>query len=219
MPPKSATSSKPAASSTPIAVPAPVILTAPIKAAAAPKTPRAPKAKTVPVVPTTTEAAPATDATPVVDAVPAEDDELTVLEEKVASAIAILRDVSARLKAHKKAYAKIKKQAAKADLKRSTARKSGLTKPIHISEELATFLGLPKDVEIARTDVTRKLSAYFKEHNLHNPENRRMLLPNAALAKLLNIDVNDKSVNLSFFNLQSFLKHHFVSKNNPVVSA
>ena len=142
------------------------------------------------------------------------DNTLTSLAEKVSAAQGLLREVVSLLKVHQKAYAKIKKVALRAELKRSTARKGGLTKAINISEELATFLGLPKDVEISRTDVTKRLSVYFTENNLKNPENKREIFPNEALAKLLNI--KDKGVKLSYFNLQTYIKHHFPAKPKVV---
>jgi chromatin remodeling complex protein RSC6 len=85
---------------------------------------------------------------------------------------------------------------------------SGFNKPSPISSELAAFLNKPADFQMSRTDVTRALSAYIKEHNLQNPENRKFIIPDAPLASLLHINRDDT---LSYFNLQKHLKHLFVS--------
>ena len=91
--------------------------------------------------------------------------------------------------------------------RRSTNRKpSGFTKPTMISDELATFLGRPKGSEMARTEVTREINAYIKQHNLQNPENKRNINPDTKLRKLLNLK---KSDNLSYFNLQTHMKSLF----------
>lgn len=77
---------------------------------------------------------------------------------------------------------------------------SGIAKPAKISPELAEFLGVAPDVELARTDVIRQVAGYIKAHNLENPENRREILPDEKLAKLLKYDPNSNE-KTSYFNL------------------
>jgi chromatin remodeling complex protein RSC6 len=93
---------------------------------------------------------------------------------------------------------------------------SGFNKPTSISSELAAFLNKPADVQMSRTDVTRALSAYIKEHNLQNPENRKFIVPDEPLASLLRINRDET---LSYFNLQKHLKHLFVSGEQTQQSA
>ena len=83
---------------------------------------------------------------------------------------------------------------------------SGFAKPALISPELCSFLGKPKGTEMARTEVTKHLTTYIKEHNLQDSENKRKIVPDAALKKLLNVD---ESSELTYFNLQKFMKVHF----------
>lgn len=109
------------------------------------------------------------------------------------------KEVLRERKESKKKESKIKK---KSDKKKSP---SGFAKPAPISADLADFLGLSSSDIIARTDVTSKVIAYVKEHNLQNPENKKQIIPDAKLKALL--QPGDSEVN--FFNLQTHLKKHF----------
>ncbi len=108
------------------------------------------------------------------------------------------------------------KTAQKASRKRKNPNRkpSGFVKPTPISAELATFLGKAKGVEMARTEVTREINQYIKANNLSDPENGRRILADAKLRKLLNIN---KTEELTYFNLQKFIKHHFY-KATPVAA-
>ena len=59
---------------------------------------------------------------------------------------------------------------------------------------------------MARTEVTKYLSQYIKEHNLQDKTNRRKILPDTKLQKLLNVG---KGVEVTYFNLQTYMKFHF----------
>ena len=108
-----------------------------------------------------------------------------------------------------------KKKAKKAE-DRAKKGPSGFARPTDITPELAKFLGISADEKIARTDVTKKITGYVKEHNLQQADNKRVILLKGkygkALAKILSpvVDpVTGDSVDLTFFNLQRYLKHHF----------
>ena len=77
-----------------------------------------------------------------------------------------------------------------------------------ISDELCDFIGVPHGTEKSRTDITRYINAYVKEHNLNKPTNRRVILPDEKLKKILKIN-NDEEV--TFFILQRLISHHFPS--------
>jgi hypothetical protein len=94
---------------------------------------------------------------------------------------------------------------------------SGFAKPTKISAELATFLGVSEGEMIARPDVTKGITKYVKEHSLQKEENKRIIdltKPGGeALIELLNIPTGQE---LTFFNLQKYLKIHFpVSEKEP----
>jgi len=86
---------------------------------------------------------------------------------------------------------------------------SGFAKPALISSELCNFLGKPEGTEMARTEVTKYLTKYIKEHNLQDEANRRKILPDNSLQKLLNVGTDDE---VTYFNLQKYMKVHFPKK-------
>ena len=88
---------------------------------------------------------------------------------------------------------------------------SGFAKPGPISDELAKFLGLQKGEEIARTEVTKRITAYCKEHNLQKQEDKRQINADTSLKKLLRLNKGDE---LTFFNLQKYMKVHYPKKEN-----
>ena len=90
---------------------------------------------------------------------------------------------------------------------------SGFVKPTKISDELATFLKKTLGCEMARTEVSKEINLYIREHKLQDKDNGRKIHPDAALTKLLNIG---KGEELTYFNLQRYMKHHFI-KAVPVV--
>jgi chromatin remodeling complex protein RSC6 len=76
-----------------------------------------------------------------------------------------------------------------------------------LTPELATFMGIASGSKRSQTEVTKFISDYVKSHNCYDPSFKRRIIPNAALAKLLRVD--DKT-EVTYLNLQKFLKVHFV---------
>ena len=84
---------------------------------------------------------------------------------------------------------------------------SGFAKPTRISDELAKFLGKPVGTELARTGVSKEINTYIRTHNLQDKANGRLIHPDTKLASLLNIKNGEE---LTYFNLQRYMKHHFI---------
>jgi len=76
-----------------------------------------------------------------------------------------------------------------------------------LTEELCHFMGLKSGETRSQTQVTKFISEYVKKHSCFDPSFKRRILPNAALAKLLRVSDKDE---VTYLNLQSFLKVHFV---------
>ena len=201
--------------------PAPVATTpAPVAETPKPKVVKAAKAKAEPVV---VEQAPA----PVVveqPAAPAEgsstesredrhkaalaavDAQLTALKQLRSTLVANFKSDSADLKAAQKAGGR-RRRAAPVDGEAKAKRApSGITKPTKVSDQMCEFLGLPKGSEVARTQVTKAITSYIKEHNLKDPNTARKILPDAKLTSLLGLKPGDE---LTFFNLQTKMTSHF----------
>jgi chromatin remodeling complex protein RSC6 len=76
-----------------------------------------------------------------------------------------------------------------------------------ISDELSSFMGLPAKSQRSQTDVTKFISNYVKTHNCFDPNFKRRIIPDAKLAKLLRVKDGQE---VTYLNLQSFLKVHFI---------
>lgn len=93
---------------------------------------------------------------------------------------------------------------------------SGFAVPTPISDDLADFLGLERGSDVARTTVTKLINRYITDNNLKDPNNKRNILLNGKegekLAKILSplVDQDGNEVDLSYFNIQRYIKHHFL---------
>ena len=76
-----------------------------------------------------------------------------------------------------------------------------------ITDELCTFMGVPLKSQKSQTDVTKFIAGYVKSHNCFDPSFKRRIIPDAKLGKLLRVTDKD---DVSYLNLQTYLKVHFV---------
>lgn len=80
-------------------------------------------------------------------------------------------------------------------------------KPRPLSPELCAFMGVAAGSQRSQTEVTKYVSTYVKSHSCFDPANKRRIIPDGALSKLLK--VTDKDT-VTYLNLQSYLKAHFL---------
>ena len=217
----SKTNTKMAKSTKKDAPPAPVAAAAPAPAPAKASKPKATKvAKAEVVVPTT--------ATPAV--VPAVSAPIQSSEELLAALTEQLKALSTEFTAKVREAVRQTQEAAKAakreqrdskkkkrkspeemtpeERKAWEARRANnaflVQKPL--SDELCAFMGLKHGEKRSQTEVTKYVSDYVKSHGCFDPQFKRRIVPNAALAKLLRVD--DKT-EVTYLNLQKYLKVHF----------
>ena len=141
--------------------------------------------------------------------------DITKLQTDLKSALQLIKDLVVHVNAFDKKINREKKVVDKkmrGKVRRTGENKtiSGFSKPGKISDELRNFLKLGKDELIARTEVTKKITCYCKEHNLQNLDDKRIILPDKSLQKLLRIKKSDQ---LTYFNLQKYMKVHFPNKD------
>jgi len=182
----------------------------------APETPKprakkaAPKAKaeaaTPPPAPVVEEAA----APEEMDAAAVMSQKMNEYSAKLQQLVGLLSTLKSDFKTLEKTVSREMKAAQKlANKKRRNTnprKPSGFTKATPISEELANFLGKAVGTEMARTEVSKEITKYIKTHNLQDASNGRVIKADAKLSKLLRLGKDDE---LTFFNLQRYMKVHF----------
>jgi len=145
---------------------------------------------------------------------------LSEIEAKIQQVSSVIASLKSDVKVLSKTFAREQKLASKSSKgsrKPSASRKpSGFIKPTLISDELAKFLGKNLGTEMARTDVSKEINQYIRTNNLQDKENGRKIHPDSKLSSLLNIKPGDEP--LTYFNLQRFMKHHFI-KTEVVATA
>jgi len=130
---------------------------------------------------------------------------------KLQQAAGFLSSMKADYKTLEKAVARELKNSQKASAKKrktsGNRQPSGFIKPTLISDELAKFLGKATGTEMARTEVSKEINAYIRAKGLQDKSNGRIIIADASLSKLLNLQSTDE---LTYFNLQKYMKHHFI---------
>jgi hypothetical protein len=215
------------ASATPVSAPAPsvtvVVETAPVAEKKVKKTKTAAPAVEVaapvsapvsaPVLPS--EVAAPVSEVPIIDAATLSS-KLGDFASKIQQVAALLTSMKSDYKTLEKSVARELKQATKSSGKKrkTSANKSpsGFVKPTKISDELIKFLGKEADTEMSRVEVSKEITRYINEHKLKDEKCGRQINPDAKLSKLLKINKDEV---LTFFNLQRYLKIHFIKA--PVV--
>lgn len=174
------------------------------------------------VVEPVVEAAPVvvTEPVPTNEAVVSQSDslqqEFTDLVTTLSGLKNVVSSLSSRMKTLQKKYDRELKLAQKSKKRTRVAnpnrKPSGFVKPTLITDELASFLGKDTGTLMARTQVTREINQYIRDHKLQDPTNGRIIRPDNALRSLLNVPQSDE---LTYFNLQRYMSPHFV-KSTPV---
>ena len=212
----------PAAKKTaPATTPAPTATPAP---ASAPKTPRKAAAKAEVVVPTVVEtpvAAPAVvsdaETRSAATILAALQDSLKALGTETQTRLrALIAEAGEAVKALKRdarnSKRRVKKNPEDMTAEERTAwearrANNAFLKLRPISDELASFMGLSPKSQKSQTDVTKFIATYVKEHSCFDPSFKRRIIPDAKLGKLLRVKDGQE---VTYLNLQSFLKVHFL---------
>lgn len=157
---------------------------------------------------------PVENETPVVspDTPVVELDRFLVVLERLQRFATEIKDTIVLVKALQKDYQKAQKTSSKKTKKNSpsTSTKprtpSGFAKPTKLSDDLCNFLGVATGSQMARTEVTRVINDYIKKNSLQDINDKRTIVPDGKLLSILKLGEGDK---LTYFNLQTYIKHHF----------
>ena len=99
------------------------------------------------------------------------------------------------------------KEEAKRNMKKGR-KLSGFAVPSQITGELCEFMGVAQGTKIARTEVTQYIIEYIRENKLQEKENRKKILPDVKLKKLL----DSSSDEINYFNIQRYMNKHFIKR-------
>lgn len=118
-------------------------------------------------------------------------------------------------KSVRKEMKSLQKEAAK-NRNKGNRRPSGFAKPSKVSEELCSFMKKDVGTEIARTEVTQYLIQYIKDNSLQFEGNKKIIVPDSTLKKLLNVKEGEE---VTYFNLQRLMNRHFVKSSSSSSSS
>lgn len=120
-----------------------------------------------------------------------------------------LRQVCKTLKVLKSDAAKVSKQKHRKTTRQKNMS-SGFMKPVKVSNEMASFANWDPTELKSRIDATKYICSYIKEHNLQNPNDKRQILPDDNLRKLLKYDSSSDKP-LTYYSIQQKIQPHFNS--------
>jgi len=128
-------------------------------------------------------------------------------DKKKGTGVKFLRQVGKRLKLLKSDTLRVSKQRQRSNRQKNTT--SGFMKQVPISKEMAKFANWEPSQLRSRVEVTKFICDYVKQHNLQNPQDRRQILPDDKLSKLLNFDAKKSDKPLTYYYLQRVIQPHF----------
>jgi upstream activation factor subunit UAF30 len=155
---------------------------------------------------------------------------LTAFDAKIQQVASIAASLKNDSKALRKQIAQDKKAAeklAKKSFKKKRVavegeevkpRNSGFMRPVRISDELASFLGKPAGAVMGRQVANDEIRKYVTANNLKETEKGkgRNINPDAKLFALLKLPANEQ---LTYFNLQKYMKPHFIKIEEATATA
>ena len=138
------------------------------------------------------------------------------IKNKISIQKKTIDEVGKEIKDFEKMLNKIIKKTTKIETKPKKPRKPcGFALPSPVTDDLCDFMGLENGKKVARTEVTKYLMKYIEDNKLQNPENKKFILPDAKLWKLLGNEARDSSI--THFTIQKYINKHFISSSKQVL--
>lgn len=144
--------------------------------------------------------------------------QLNSMTELIAALAVTSKSLTTEMKALTKDVNKLRASKAKGKGKKekkpvdpdAPKRVNALEKPVKISEELSTFLGFTVGEMVSRQQVTTTINKFVKDHKLQDPSNGRYILLESEQGLKLKALLRDPDQPLTFFNIQRYLKPHYL---------
>lgn len=101
-----------------------------------------------------------------------------------------VRDTMTTFQSELRSLAAMSKKLRRRTRKRTRGNKTpnGFTKTVEVSPELLKFCGKPSGTQMSRNEVNNFIHTYIRENNLQNPENKRQIVPDSKLKKILDMN-------------------------------
>ena len=139
-------------------------------------------------------------------------DDFNSISQNVTNSVKELNTIIKRIQ---KEHSKVQKTLEKKQKKKNNNVTSCFSKPTMVSNKLSSFMGLGDSQLVSRTDVTKYITTYIKDHNLQKPEDKRQIIMDKSLEGLLAVP---STATLTYFNLQTYLKPHYITSGNNSVT-
>jgi len=133
--------------------------------------------------------------------------------------VRFLRNVNNQITTLRKHFERLVKPRKTEATARKQNQNSGFRKPVKLSSDMYKFTGWDASELRSRVDVTTYICDYIREHELQNSTDRREILADPKLSKLLKFDSKKEKDPLTYTRLQKFLKCHFIKEEPPAVTA
>lgn len=142
------------------------------------------------------------------------------LQEELSNLTTHISTLKKSLTSIHKEYSKERKQWQKLQSKKKSGgsgvkHQSGIAKPGFISPALCNFIGVIEGTEMARTEVIKFVNKYIKEKELQDNNNKKVIVPDAKLQTLLQSKNSDE---ITYFNLQTYMKPHYANPQKEATS-
>jgi chromatin remodeling complex protein RSC6 len=134
-------------------------------------------------------------------------DKMGELHDEKEKGIKYLKSVCKMIKVLKKDSLKL--ASGKKKIKRKSGAPSGFLKPQPVSDEICKFIKVEPGTELSRVDITKGLSQYMRDNGLKDPDDGRIIHPDAALIKVLRLDKKKYGSSIKFCTIQKFIGVHF----------
>ena len=110
---------------------------------------------------------------------------------------------------------KFRKKELKNIAKKTDKSKSSINIKKQISNQLAEFMNIDKNILISKTEALRYICKYVKDNDLQIEENKKKFTIDNKLSELFSIPKGDI---LTFMNINGLLSKHFpLSKQNNII--
>ena len=100
-----------------------------------------------------------------------------------------VRETMTSFQSELRSLASQSKKLSKKGRKRTRGNKTpnGFTKTVSVSPEMLKFCSKPSETLMSRNEVNQFIHSYIREHNLQNPSNKRQIVPDSKLKKILDL--------------------------------